>query len=379
MKKFSLLLILALISPLFGALQAQQVTRIWPGDVNNDGVANEFDVLFWGAAFGAEGPERPAADTIWTGQPIGPIWNEAFPGGLNFLYADCNGDGEVDFEDLNSAIFNNFGLIHGSVTPPLFSNGTINEDPPLRLNSTAAPLLGGETIDVALEIGTEEQQVEDFYGIAFQLRYTPGLVNDISLNLASDSWITQDDDEDEEDDEEDEDSATTFLFNELEAGIAHVAITRLNQIPITGNGSVGNFSIVIEDIIFNVGPDTLVLEIDSIKMVSETLQDIPVSKTASVRIRKDDSVVSNSQVPASQRPLIHPNPSNGLFHIRNVNGRNAIERVRIFNSSGQLLIDRHPESQASLESVDCSHLAAGIYFVSLQSGNRTFTQRLILD
>lgn len=40
---------------------------LWPGDINNNGIANHIDLLYYGIARDAEGPERIEEDTDWYG------------------------------------------------------------------------------------------------------------------------------------------------------------------------------------------------------------------------------------------------------------------------------------------------------------------------
>ncbi len=72
---------------------------IWPGDANNDGIANHYDLLAMGKGFGAEGPSRYVSK-IWAPQSGGD-WLQSLPNGMNFKFLDANGNGKVepvDFE-----------------------------------------------------------------------------------------------------------------------------------------------------------------------------------------------------------------------------------------------------------------------------------------
>lgn len=84
---------------------------VWPGDSNDDGIVDEVDVLFWGLAYGNSGPQRTDATTNWTGQDA-PLWHSNVEG-VNGRHQDCDGNGIVYDNDLNS-IDNNFGKTRGS-------------------------------------------------------------------------------------------------------------------------------------------------------------------------------------------------------------------------------------------------------------------------
>ncbi|MCF8244823.1 MAG: T9SS type A sorting domain-containing protein [Saprospiraceae bacterium] len=70
---------------------------IWPGDANNDGIADHYDLLALGQGFGAEGPARYASK-VWAPQS-GGNWLQSLPSGLNFKHLDADGNGKVEPAD----------------------------------------------------------------------------------------------------------------------------------------------------------------------------------------------------------------------------------------------------------------------------------------
>ena len=73
------------------SLSAQDV--VWPGDVNNNGVVNEADLLFLGLGFGETGPARKTPSSVWDQQASPLPWATSAVPGLNSFLADCNGNG----------------------------------------------------------------------------------------------------------------------------------------------------------------------------------------------------------------------------------------------------------------------------------------------
>lgn len=145
---------------------------IWPGDVNNNGVVNGIDVLFAGIAYGSDGPERPDGSSDWEGQPAGDSWSDNFPGGLNFAYADCDGNGEVEEDDIEVTIKNNFFLTHGTLVPDEYSNG-IPGQAPRAADAPKHKCINRPVNSFDLWLGDEEHPVQDFYGIAISMKYNP--------------------------------------------------------------------------------------------------------------------------------------------------------------------------------------------------------------
>ncbi len=81
--------------------------KVWPGDVNNNGVVDERDVLALAQHIGSTGPARNSQGIDWEGQQVEP-WEDS-----SATYADTDGDGVVDHEDLKAIVFN-FGKQNSS-------------------------------------------------------------------------------------------------------------------------------------------------------------------------------------------------------------------------------------------------------------------------
>jgi len=81
---------------------------VYPGDTDNNGVVNEFDILPLATYFYKTGPQRCTAGYGWLPSPFDSLWvlNSAA------TYADANGDGIIDESDL-FGIALNWGKSHG--------------------------------------------------------------------------------------------------------------------------------------------------------------------------------------------------------------------------------------------------------------------------
>ena len=78
---------------------------VYPGDANNDGIVNEMDVLPIGVYWGITGEEPRNMPVSWNRQ-ASKSWDP-----VGATYADCDGDGTIDQDDLN-VIQTNWGLTH---------------------------------------------------------------------------------------------------------------------------------------------------------------------------------------------------------------------------------------------------------------------------
>ncbi len=274
---------------------------IWPGDVNNNGIVNGVDVLFFGIAHGSSGPVRPGANANWTGQNIGDIWSQDFPNGINYAYADCDGNGVINEEDLDEVIKENIFQTHGDVTPDEYSSGTPGESPPLQLIPQNNNVQPGELIIFDVLLGTEDMPIENFYGIAFTLKYNDDFIflNEWEFEDESNAWY-----------DPSGDSSLHLSEEDSNTDRIEVGITRTNQQSISGQGKLGEVSIVIEDIVFGL-QDTLNLEVESIMLIDKDLNTLSVVGDSAYVIV---SSPNKTETPLNQETAtVFPNPETEII------------------------------------------------------------------
>mgnify|MGYP002397483500 CR=1 FL=1 len=98
-------------------LPAQPIT-LFPGDANNDGRADQYDLLPIGVAFGQEGFPRPGASLAWLPQLQPQQWPQNLPlSGVNLAFCDSDGNGFIDEMDID-AIALNFDSTQAEALPP---------------------------------------------------------------------------------------------------------------------------------------------------------------------------------------------------------------------------------------------------------------------
>lgn len=359
---FTLLVLMSAI-PLAGQ-------ELWPGDVNNNGAVNAVDLLYLGQAFGSAGPARENATTDWQPQSISTPWLQSFPNGLNYAYADCDGNGEVDDEDFEDAIRANFGQVHGPPQSDGYLAGAPGGAPRLQLTPSLGLVEEGAMVDINLSLGDAGMPISDFYGIALVFSFNPELLEagffDFDFEDDDDNWITADGA-----------PAETIFRKDEAAGRAQLAITRLNQQPLgPGSGSIGNFSIVIEDIIVGLDIDTFRLRIDSVLLVDEFLNaQAVVPDTALVIVAKDKALVGSSE-PTEKHPVrLFPNPASGNFYLRS---SSPLTELRLFDALGRPFpIQSRPAGQHTCQ-LDAHQLPPGIYWLAGRAGGRRFREKIVI-
>ena len=98
--------------------EAHSQVVLFPGDANKDGVANHYDLLPIGVAFGTEGFPRPGANQQWQPQFQPNPWLDILPvSHINLAFMDSDGNGFIDEGDID-AIALNFDSTQNASQPP---------------------------------------------------------------------------------------------------------------------------------------------------------------------------------------------------------------------------------------------------------------------
>jgi len=343
--------------------------EIYPGDVNNNGIVNGIDLLYLGVAFGSTGPNRNNEGTNWTPYMIDTFWPQSFENGLNFAYADCDGNGEIEDDDLDEAIKENYGLSHSTNSFPEYTTGSLGNIP-ISLVPTNNILEAGTTLDLNVVLGNADIPVQNFYGLAFRFSYNSDLVdNNFDYDSMNDSWL-----------DPEPGNQIKHLVVLDNNGKGEIALTRKNQIPIqSGFGTVGVLSIIIEDdIASGLEVDTLNITIDSILMVDLEMNAIPVSPVHTSVIIKENILISNHSTEKEKLIKVFPNPAKNLITVQS---SQIIETTTLINASGSVVIRNEYKTNTPPQNIqiETQSLSTGVYFLNIYSedGN-VYTKKIIV-
>ena len=317
---FVLILQLSIIHSSFGQF-------VWPGDVNDNGIVNGVDALYVGLAYDAEGPTRPGASADWVAQPIGPLWGLYFPNGINYAYADCDGNGKVEEEDISDVIKDNFGLTHGDVVPDGYSGNGGGAAPKLELKPQIVNVGLNQMIHFDLWLGDEDNPVQNFYGIVLEMSYNPDftLGSEWEYEDLENVWLDPSNDNHED-----------LLVVDEPAGKIDLAFTRTNQQTVSGAGKIGQFTIVIEDIIVGLQRDTLHLQIDRVLMIDKDFNKLSVvPDSAFVVISRPDST---KDTPLENAVSVFPNPATESLMI---NSEVLIRGYELMDATGRKILSNN--------------------------------------
>ncbi len=262
MGKTFTLYILAISMMLANGLSAQSV---WPGDMNNNGVVNGIDVLYWGIAQGKTGAARSKRGTTWQAYTMTSAWSWTFPGagGPNYVYADANGDGKIDKKDPDEAIQTNFAKTHGALTADVYSPTSTTSAVRFYMKMPASNVEFGQSIKVQIHNDRRSYGRVNLYGLAFTVKYNASLLTASSISFAANGRFIDD--------------TNTYVFwkDSRNKGELEVAITRMDQTNLEWyDGFIGEITLPL--INSNVDGATLPLQITNVKLIDNGMLHLPV-------------------------------------------------------------------------------------------------------
>lgn len=312
---------------------------VWPGDANDDLSCNLYDLLPIGIAYNQTGPARPGASLNWSAQAASN-WNGALASGVNYKFADCNGDGIIDAAD-TSAINLNFGNNH---PPRLSQPSVVTTAPELKLNATATAAGANDQFVVNVQMGSTANVAAGVYGVAFRITFDPTLFNPStsSFHFLPGQLGTPGSD------------LLTMSRIDWNNGVVYAAAVRMDGTPQNVSGTIASFEAhVISNVI---STSSSIFNIDAIEGVNENGNQIlfsPVNDTVSI-VAGTTGILYGSNTTVR----LYPNPANDVLRI---DGIREFSSVTITDLSGKSLL----VSENQL--MDVRSLAAGTYFAVIEA------------
>jgi hypothetical protein len=340
---------------------------VYPGDANGDGKADLYDLLNIGLGLSSTGPPRPDATLVWTGQPA-EDWGLATGEGVDFKHLDCDGNGEVNIEDVqaietNYSLMEDTGLVYEDDGAPVelaFDVDTVFLDPniPEKLPITGRLLLGSDT-----------KPFENLHGLALYIKYSEEFFQDevISANYQP-SFLGQ--------------SAEVMMGvkDNRPAGQLDLAITSLTNGNKEGQGLVAtvNFIIVGDIIGARVEPVVPVeFELMGVKGVDDAgnPQMIDIKGKPVVVVFKKEAVVNNKDLELDQSFRVFPNPADSeLFVELNTDTEGTLT---LFNAYGAAILQE--PMRRRIHRLATEALSAGIYTLVFQTEEGRVVRRIVIQ
>lgn len=357
-KSKTLLLAILIWLPLISFSQDCSNFCVWPGDMNNNGIANHYDVLQLGIASNSTGPFRTDINTDWSAKEASD-WTDSFvTNNANFKHADSNGDGFVDEFDI-FPIGNNFNQTNG-----LFANipeGNNINGPDLIASLNQTSYTDGNLVTITISLGSQDNPVSDLIGLAFSLEIDTQYVQQVIEPVTWEFGLIGPE-------------ADLFLFDKWEPGISdaiHFAFARNNGVPINGFGDILTIQLVIDDNL-------------SLRYSEPQPYNIDIRDVLGIDLQENDLLITNSGDSATllvttsineltdEQIDVHPNPFNHLIRINNKDDL-KIENLTIHDVYGKVVFS----STKPEEELDLSDLITGIYFLSIQTDQGIYSKKIV--
>lgn len=331
---------------------------VWPGDVNDNGITNFVDAQLIGSAFGISGPPRSFSDqgSEWSEKLIDELWGIELPNGIDASFADCNGDGVIDYFDF-FIVHENFGLTHPPVMDDSFETGEPGSDPSVQFDTSffQFPFFEGSFGLVPITIGTDDVPLEDFQSISLRIFYDENIINPENIFFDfSDEFLEN----------------TVWNFSETVVGDGEINIVVTSVLPTIPfspfSGAFGAVSFIIEeDVIGNGEVEHLTtLGIDRLKFYNSNFDDVPMNAdTVNLTIQTFTTDIDPIEKEAFK---ISPNPAMDRLSLKGIPS-NEIEYIEVINNLGIRTRIKELEGINNSEaSLTISGLEAGLYYLQIQ-------------
>lgn len=353
-------------------LDCVPLVNILPGDCNDDGVSNVYDLFPIAWAYEAMGPLRPNTTQDWTEQET-PAWTQNFDQpsfmDVNYAHADANGDGIINDLDME--------VIRQNYQSEILEipAGTPDEVPINLRVEVSDTLIPGYEHSFKVFLDTEAADLNQIYGIAFSASFTIAteVPDSIQIRLEqpfisySQSWLgTVNND------------MITIDTCLKDIGRWDIAMARTDQTGRIGQGEICAFNCIME-----VGPLKNSLPINLTLSNIYIMSDSATYQVADMTMPLTELVLSyenqSSTLPTyNLAAQIAPNPAQDWVHIQVQQHSPRAIQLSIYDVLGNQ-IKQHtiPPTPSSIQ-LPISDLKSGIYLVELNNGVQKVIKKLFI-
>lgn len=326
---------------------------VWPGDANDDLIANNLDLLALGLAYGANGTARTGASNSWIGQVSTP-WLDTISGGIDQKHQDCNGDGTINLDD-TLAITLNYGLTHTKARIAAARGAAT--DPPLRLIIPEDSANVGDTITAIITLGDSSIMASNVYGIAFSLNYDAMLIDSTTFRIEfNPSWLGN------------SGNSMNIDYNDFTTAACDAAQVRTDHQNVSGMGQIATAHFIIIDNIDGkqqlLTTEMLNFFFSDIVLISESGNQLAVDPQADSVLVYELSTEFDEELPSGQEIKMYPNPANDNLTL--FSEGSPILEFEVWNLQGQLVY-RQSELNNQRIRFSTNTMQAGVYFVKVRN------------
>ena len=323
-------------------------TAVWPGDVDNNGQVDQYDMLALGLEIGQSTTKpRPNASIEWTPQTF--VSQSTNQDAMLRPYWDTDGNSIIDLND-TLAIHQNWGK---TVPNRKIRTWTQVDSFALPLKLNMDTLNNRQEIELPIVLGSAEAPARNANGLAFSLNYGPGIgkMARISADFRRSFF------------KRDQRPVLTYVRNDTVQNKLHLVIRRLQRRPITGYGEIARVKLTVEDLIF-IEPFLKNLNIDpqSIVLIDRNNKPIPVAPgSEEIRVISDVEHLINTML-IDQKVKIYPTPCSDVLHVQS--DQLSIQSLKVFSQDGKLIQQFQNFTQRQ---IDTSRWPSGAYQLQIET------------
>lgn len=332
------------------SLIADSCENVWPGDANNDHIADNLDVLELGLHFNQTGFARATVSNVWQAFSA-PTWIGTISNGDNLNHSDCNGDGIINNND-TLAIFNNYALTHAKPVE------TTTLNPQITIIPDQVMVVKGNWGTASVYLGDATNTINSINGVAFTVDFDNTLIEPSNIYIEYQNSFM--------------DAFQNLHFRKLDFGNGKIytASTHTINNNVNGFGKIATLhyqilSTLTSDQVLNIGIS------QSNKSEANGLI-APLTSGTGTLMAVGASVDVN-QINSERLFTITPNPTNGLL---TVICNDIIQSIIVTNIAGQVLLsDQINEKTHQLQ---LQNYADGIYFVKVLYTNGMYVTKKVV-
>ena len=169
----------------------------------------------------------------------------------------------------------------------------------------------------------------------------------------------------------------------IEEGQAAYAITRTDQLGVSGSGNIAEFAFILElDLIDARSEYILELDLIDLLVVDSSGREIPISVSddaPTITVIFDENALVNTEEQLLEKQFdIYPNPAKERLVIDLAKEVNlADSNVEVFNSLGQKVL--YQSLQNSQTTLDISALETGVYWVKVYTEDGVGIKEIVVE
>ncbi len=333
---------------------------VWPGDTDNDFEVGTLDFFNVGLNFGGTGDPRNTITNAWLPQTAS-FWDSTMTAGsgagLNQVYADCNGDGTINFDD-TLAVQQNFALFH-TLKPTPDPVAHLDEYGHIFFTSASQAYGANEFVTIDIHAGTSDQVLEQVYGLGFDVSYSAsGIVpGSLHVQMNDQSWLGE------------------VSVNAIRLGVddgngtAHLALCRVDHSNVSAYGVIGSVTFITSASNGSVNLSVSnALQTDS----SGVLRDLETEAYSVIIDPLLEVIKQNKQLDCK----VYPNPSNGLLNVSGL--RPEVKYAIVLRDvTGKLLLESSITNQTQTQ-IDAHHLSTGSYLLEISDGHSVYHEQIVV-